>query len=73
MIFSQSESNISADSRVQWDEDVGMGSKDIGTAEATKWDPGFTEQINKWVGPVDKRYFGAEVHGLDSVPAAGGA
>ena len=53
-----------------------MGDKDvdaIGTEEATKWDPIFTEQIKNWVGPVIKRYFRAEVHGLDAVPAAGGA
>lgn len=46
---------------------------DIGTDEATKWDPAFTEQINKWVGPAIKRYFRAEVHGLDAIPSAGGA
>ena len=41
--------------------------------EATKWDPTFTEQIKNWVGPVIKRYFRAEVHGLDAIPPAGGA
>jgi 1-acyl-sn-glycerol-3-phosphate acyltransferase len=53
-----------------------MGDKhvdSIGRDEATKWDPSFTEQIKKWVGPVIKQYFRAEVHGLDSVPPAGGA
>ena len=53
-----------------------MGDKDvdaIGTEEAAKWDPIFTEQIKNWVGPVIKRYFRAEVRGLDAVPAAGGA
>ena len=53
-----------------------MGDKDvdaIGQEEATKWDPTFTEQIKNWVGPVIKRYFRAEVHGLDAIPAAGGA
>ena len=53
-----------------------MGDKDvdaIGTEEATKWDPVFTEQIKNWVGPVIKRYFRAEVRGLDAVPSAGGA
>jgi 1-acyl-sn-glycerol-3-phosphate acyltransferase len=41
--------------------------------EVAKWDPGFTRQISNWVGPVIKRYFRAEVRGLDSMPAAGGA
>ena len=53
-----------------------MGDKDvdsIGKEDATKWDPGFTEQIKKWAGPVIKRYFRAEVRGLDAVPPAGGA
>ena len=45
----------------------------IGKGEATKWDPGFTEQIKNWVGPIVKRYFRSEVHGLDAVPRAGGA
>ena len=35
--------------------------------------PDFTEQIKNWVGPVIKRYFRAEVHGLDAMPSAGGA
>ena len=53
-----------------------MGDKDveaIGEAESTKWDPSFTEQIKNWVGPVIKRYFRAEVHGVESIPPAGGA
>ncbi len=53
-----------------------MGDKDvddIGEEEATKWDPTFTEQIKNWVGPVIKRYFRAEVRGLDAIPPAGGA
>ena len=44
-----------------------MGDKDvdaIGTEEATKWDPIFTEQVKNRVGPLIKRYFRAEVHGL---------
>ena len=45
----------------------------IGEEESTKWDPTFTEQIKNVVGPLVKRYFRAEVHGLDSVPSAGGA
>lgn len=41
--------------------------------EMTKWDPGFTRLIKNWVGPVIKRYFRAEVRGLELVPSAGGA
>jgi 1-acyl-sn-glycerol-3-phosphate acyltransferase len=50
-----------------------MSSDGADEAEIAKWDPGFTRQIKNWVGPVIKRYFRAEVRGLDSVPAAGGA
>jgi 1-acyl-sn-glycerol-3-phosphate acyltransferase len=53
-----------------------MGDKDvdsIGGEEAAKWDPTFTEQVKKWIGPIVKRYFRAEVRGLDAVPPAGGA
>ena len=52
------------------DSDVG---KDLGMEEATKWDPDFTEQIKNVVGPLIKRYFRAEVQGLDAIPSAGGA
>lgn len=41
--------------------------------EVAKWDPGFTRQITSTVGPLIKRYFRAEVRGLDSIPRAGGA
>ena len=40
--------------------------------EAAKWDPVFTEQLTKLVGPLIKRYFRSEVRGLDSMPSAGG-
>jgi 1-acyl-sn-glycerol-3-phosphate acyltransferase len=53
-----------------------MGDNDvdsIGKEEPTKWDPAFTEQIKNWAGPVIKRYFRAEVRGLDAVPSVGGA
>ncbi|HUL99563.1 MAG TPA: lysophospholipid acyltransferase family protein [Mycobacterium sp.] len=43
------------------------------TAELAKWDPQFTEKVKNAVGPIIKRYFRAEVRGLDSMPAAGGA
>jgi 1-acyl-sn-glycerol-3-phosphate acyltransferase len=49
------------------------GVEQIGTEEATKWDPGFTEQIKNWLGPAIKRYFRAEVRGLDAIPPAGAA
>jgi 1-acyl-sn-glycerol-3-phosphate acyltransferase len=46
------------------------GSDDADTA---KWDPVFTRQVKNAVGPVVKRYFRAEVNGLESLPASGGA
>jgi 1-acyl-sn-glycerol-3-phosphate acyltransferase len=42
-------------------------------AEMAKWDPGFTRQITGLVGPLIRRYFRAEVRGIESMPAAGGA
>ena len=50
-----------------------MSSDGADKPEVAKWDPGFTRQIKNWVGPVIKRYFRAEVRGLESMPAAGGA
>ena len=50
-----------------------MSSDGADKPETAKWDPGFTRQIKNWVGPVIKRYFRAEVRGLESMPAAGGA
>ena len=38
-----------------------------------RWDPAFTEQVGKVVSPIVRRYFRAEVRGLDNMPAAGGA
>ena len=35
--------------------------------------PTFTEQVKNRVGPLVKRYFRAEVRGLDAIPSAGGA
>jgi len=43
------------------------------TAELPKWDPEFTERVTNTIGPLIKRYFRAEVRGLDSMPGAGGA
>jgi 1-acyl-sn-glycerol-3-phosphate acyltransferase len=42
-------------------------------ADTAKWDPVFTRQFKNAVGPFIKRYFRAEVNGLNSLPAAGGA
>ena len=42
-----------------------MSSDGADKPETAKWDPGFTRQIKNWVGPVIKRYFRAEVRGLD--------
>lgn len=42
-------------------------------AETARWDPGLTRQISNWVGPAVRRYFRAEVRGMASVPAEGGA
>src|SRR6476469_7758384 len=50
-----------------------MSSDGAHQPEVAKWDPGFTRQIKNWVGPVIKRYFRAEVKGLESMPSAGGA
>ena len=50
-----------------------MSSSEAHEAELAKWDPEFTRQIAKWVGPVIKRYFRAEVRDLDRMPSAGGA
>ena len=50
-----------------------MSSNGVDKPEVAKWDPGFTRRIANWVGPVIKRYFRAEVRGLESIPKAGGA
>src|ERR1044072_1876314 len=53
-----------------------MGDKGVGSdgeQEPAKWDPAFTEQIKNRVGPLAKRYFRAEVHGLEAIPSVGGA
>ena len=53
-----------------------MGDDDVdslGAHEPAKWDPEFTEQVKNRIGPLVKRYFRAEVHGLDAIPPAGGA
>jgi 1-acyl-sn-glycerol-3-phosphate acyltransferase len=50
-----------------------MSSSGADKPEVAKWDPVFTRQIKNWVGPVIKRYFRAEVRGLEAMPPAGGA
>lgn len=50
-----------------------MASNRARNAELTKWDPGFTRRITNLVGPIVRRYFRAEVRGLESMPPAGGA
>lgn len=41
--------------------------------ETAKFDPVVTEQVAKYAGAVVKRYFRAEVRGLDNFPATGAA
>jgi 1-acyl-sn-glycerol-3-phosphate acyltransferase len=41
--------------------------------EVAKWDPGFTRQVLAVAGTAVRRYFRAEVQGIDRMPAAGGA
>ncbi|ORW30807.1 glycerol acyltransferase [Mycobacterium paraense] len=43
------------------------------TRETAKWDPAFTEQFGKAVGPVIKRWYRAEVRNVENIPATGGA
>jgi 1-acyl-sn-glycerol-3-phosphate acyltransferase len=50
-----------------------MDNAEADNRETGKWDPAFTEQVKKTVGPVVNRWFRAEVRNLDNVPAAGGA
>jgi 1-acyl-sn-glycerol-3-phosphate acyltransferase len=46
---------------------------DAVNSETIKWDPTFTAQVSHVVSPIVRRYFRAEVRGLDNIPAAGGA
>ncbi|OMC40509.1 glycerol acyltransferase [Mycobacterium sp. IS-2888] len=41
--------------------------------ETAKWDPAFTEQVSKAIGPWIKRWYRAEVRNIDNVPSTGGA
>jgi 1-acyl-sn-glycerol-3-phosphate acyltransferase len=49
-----------------------VSSNEIDSPEIAEWDPNFTELLINAVTPVIKRWFRAEVHGLESFPAAGG-
>lgn len=60
MTFSESESSIS-------------GTMAEEQAETAKWDPALARQITARVAPLIKRYFRAEVRGLEAMPATGGA
>lgn len=50
-----------------------MNGNGIGNPEIAKWDPGFTKQATKVVGPVIKQWFRPEVRGLELLPPVGGA
>jgi 1-acyl-sn-glycerol-3-phosphate acyltransferase len=41
--------------------------------EITKWDPSFIKSLENMVAPLVKRWFRAEVRGLDNIPRSGGA
>ncbi|AKK27696.1 lysophospholipid acyltransferase family protein [Mycobacterium sp. EPa45] len=40
--------------------------------EVALWDPTFTERVKNVVGPLVRRYFRAEVRGVDQIPPSGG-
>lgn len=50
-----------------------MSDIDIDHPETAKWDPGLTERVMGVLRPFLKRYFRAEVRGLENIPQAGGA
>ncbi len=50
-----------------------LNSNEIDAPESAKWDPAFTELLINAVTPVTKRWFRAEVRGLESFPPTGGA
>jgi 1-acyl-sn-glycerol-3-phosphate acyltransferase len=52
---------------------AGSGVEAADNRETAKWDPAFTEQVAKALGPVIKRYYRAEVRNIDHIPASGGA
>ena len=50
-----------------------MSGNEIDTTEIATWDPAFTKRVITVMTPVVKRWFRAEVRGLESFPSAGGA
>lgn len=48
-----------------------MGATDIEPSELTKWDPALTQRFMAVTRPFLKRYFRAEVRGLEHLPAGG--
>lgn len=50
-----------------------MNDNVIDDEELAKWDPGFIKQFDSVVAPIVKRWFRAEVRGVENVPATGGA
>src|ERR1700744_5854943 len=52
---------------------TGSGVDAADNRETAKWDPAFTEQVSKTLGPAIKRYYRAEVRNIDHIPSSGGA
>jgi 1-acyl-sn-glycerol-3-phosphate acyltransferase len=50
-----------------------MSDTDVDRVEIEKWDPVFTERVIDFLRPLLRRYFRAEVRGLEHIPPAGGA
>lgn len=49
-----------------------MSDNEVDEPEIAKWDPVFTKRLISVIGPVFKRWFRAEVRGLESFPPTGG-
>ncbi len=49
-----------------------MSGNEVDGSEIAKWDPVFTKRAMAAIGPVFKRWFRAEVRGLDYFPQTGG-
>ena len=50
-----------------------MSGNEVDGPEIATWDPAFTKRVITVMTPVVKRWFRAEVRGLESFPSAGGA
>ena len=50
-----------------------MNDNEIDDPELAKWDPDFIKQFGNVIAPLVKRWFRAEVRGLENVPPVGGA